>query len=219
MYSFSFPLDSALQQTIDKQIADTTRGSFSAPSVATQLAIGTTDGVIKALALDVIDILKTNGDGAGILGVLSSLLKSTMHMLIKQIMGKVDNSEQTKLAMYLNNRRIVVNGKAQFGFIMPDALGSRFEALLARIAADDFADTRGQLTKLMQEFTAQAVAKFYDEFTGCLDLGFIKRKLVDVGRSTVLAGSNSATSKLFVSMSDADLKNVAAHYGQMFVKS
>lgn len=219
MYSFSFPLNASLQQSIDKQIVDARQGNFAPPAVATHLAIGTTDGVIKALALDVIEILKTNGEGAGVLGVLSSLLKSTMHMLIKQIMGKVDNSEQTKLANYLDNRRIQVNGQSNFGFIMPDALGARFEVLLARIAGDDFANTRPELTKLMTEFTEVAVSKFYDEFTGCLDLGFVKRKLVDVGRGTVVKGSNAAVNKLFATLSDGDLKNVAAHYSAMFVKS
>lgn len=215
---FSFPLDASLQQTIDKLLADHAKGEYAAPAVSTQLAIGTTDGVIKSLALDVIDILKSSGEGAGILDVLAKLLKGTMHMLIKQIMGKVDHSEQDKLSAYLGRRRVVVNGQVRFGFEMPTAIGDRFNALLQRIAAGQFDNARPELTSLMTDFIELATRNFYDEFTGSLDLGMIKRKLVDVGRGTIIKGSQSATGKLFHSMSDDDLKKVAAHYAQMFVK-
>ena len=216
---FAFPLEKPLQDTIDGLLSDHAQGKYADPSVSTHLAIGTTDGVIKALALDVIDILKSNGEGAGILGVLASLLKGTMHMLIKQIMGKVDRSEQDKLAGYMGRRRVSVNGESRFGFVMPEAAGARFEALLARIAAGDLANTRQELTSVMVDFVELATQNFYDEFTGSLDLGMIKRKLVDVGRSTIIKGSHSAVGKLFVSMSDEDLKKVAAHYASMFVKA
>lgn len=218
-YFFSFPLDAQLQQTLDDMIANHAKGQYADPSVSTTLAIGTTDGVVKALALDVIEILKSGGEGAGILGILANLLKSTMHMLIRQIMGKVSNAEQDKLVGYLSRRRVVVNGVARFGFSLPEAVGTRFDDLLKRIAAGQLDNARPELTKLMGEFVDLAVGNFYDDFTNSLDLGFVKRKLVDVGRGTVSKGSHSATGKLFQSMSDADLQKVAAHYATMFVKA
>lgn len=216
---FAFPLEKPLQDTIDGLLADHAQGKYAAPAVSTQLAIGTTDGVIKALALDIIDILKSNGEGAGILGVLASLLKGTMHMLIKQIMGKVDQGEQDKLSAYLGRRRVSVNGAPRFGFVMPEADGVRFEGLLGRIAAGELDNARPELTRVMTDFIELATKNFYDEFTGSLDLGMIKRKLVDVGRSTIIKGSQSAVGKLFSSMSDDDLKKVATHYATMFVKA
>ncbi|MEL0027510.1 MAG: hypothetical protein VW625_02410 [Perlucidibaca sp.] len=215
---FSFPLSNELQGSIDGLLAEHAQGRYAAPETSTKLAIGTTDGVIKALALDVIDILKAGGEGAGILDVLARLLKSTMHVLIKQIMGKVDHGEQDKLAAYLRNRRVVVNDQPRFGFVMPDSVGERFQGLLQRIAAGDLANSRGELTQAMGSFIELAVASFYDEFTGALDLGMIKRKLVDVGRGTIIKGSQTAVNKLFSSMHDEELKQVAAHYATMFVK-
>lgn len=216
---FAFPLDNSLQATIDGLLADHAQGKYAAPAVSTQLAIGTTDGVIKALALDIIEILKSGGDGAGILGVLASLLKTTMHGLIKGIMGKVDQGEQDKLAAYLGRRRVNVNGESRFGFVMPEADGARFEGLLGRIAGGELANARPELTRVMTDFIELATKNFYDEFTGSLDLGMIKRKLVDVGRGTIVKGSQGAVSKLFASMGDDDLKKVAAHYATMFVKA
>jgi hypothetical protein len=218
-YFFSFPLDAKLQQTLDDLLTNHAKGQYADASVPVALAVGTTDGVIKALALDVIDILKTNGEGAGILGMLANLLKSTMHTLIKQIMGKVSNAEQDKLAAYLSRRRVMVNGTARFGFSMPDAVGSRFESVLKRIAAGDMANSREDLTTAMNEFVNLSTACFYDEFTGALELGFVKQKMVNLGRSAILKGSQSAVAKLFVSMSDDDLKRVCAHYDSMFVKA
>lgn len=217
-YVFAFPLAADLQTKIDNMLNGHAKGEYVDAKVSTDLAIGTTDGVTKALALDVIEILKTSGEGAGLLGVLANLLKSTMHMLIRQIMGKVDHSEQDKLAAYLNNRRIEVNGSPRFGFVMPDALGVRFEELLARIAGGNLVNARPDITKAMQDFVTVAVTSFYDEFTSCIDLGFVKRKMVDVGRGTIIKGSQSTVNKLFATMSDDDLQKVTAHYASMFVK-
>lgn len=218
-YFFSFPLDAKLQETLDKLLADHARGQYADSSVSTQLAVGTTDGVIKAMALDVIDILKSGGEGAGILGVLASLLKSTMHGLIKVIMGKLDNSEQDKLAGYLARRRVVIAGVPRFGFSMPEAIGERFDVLLNRIARGELGNARQELTAAMSDFIELAMVNFYDDFTNSLDLGFVKRKLVDGGRGTLAKGSLSATSKLFAGLSDSDLQKVAAHYATMFVKA
>jgi len=99
-YVFAFPLAADLQTKIDNMLSGHAKGEYVDAKVSTDLAIGTTDGVTKALALDVIEILKSNGEGAGLLGILANLLKSTMHVLIRQIMGKVDHSEQDKLAGY-----------------------------------------------------------------------------------------------------------------------
>jgi hypothetical protein len=217
-YIFAFPLAADLQTKIDNMLSGHAKGEYVDAKVSTELAIGTTDGVTKALALDVIEILKANGEGAGILGVLANLLQSTMHMLIRQIMGKVDHSEQDKLAAYLNRRRINVDGAPRFGFVMPDPLGVRFEELLARISSGNFNNARADITKAMQDFVLVAVTSFYDEFTSCIDLGFVKRKMVDVGRGTIIKGSQSTVNKLFASMSDDDLQKVTAHYATMFVK-
>lgn len=218
-YFFSFPLHAPLQQTLDDLLAKHARGQYVAPEVSTELALGTTDGIIQAMALDVIDILKAGGESAGILDVLARLLKGTMHVLIRQIMGKVTQPEQDKLAGYLSRRRIVINSVARFGFSLPEAVGARFDNLLQRITAGHLENARPELTALMSEFVELAVGHFYDDFINSLDLGFVKRKLTEVGRTTVSKGSLTAVHKLFQSMTDADLQKVAAHYATMFVKA
>ncbi|REH36819.1 hypothetical protein DFR26_1957 [Paraperlucidibaca baekdonensis] len=217
-YIFGFPLEASLQSTIDELIANQANGQYADSATSIRLSIGTTDAVVKAMALDVIDILKAGGEGGGVLNVLANLLKSTMHVLIKQIMGKVSNAEQDKLAAYLKSRRQVVDGVTKFGFVMTPALGKRFEDILARIANGQLDGTRQDLTAAMSDFVESATSAFYDDFTNSLELGFVKKKMVSVGRSTIIKGSNSATSKLFMSMSDTDLQAVSAHYGRMFTQ-
>lgn len=217
-YVFGFPLEASLQQTIDDLIANHAKGQYADSATAIRLSIGTTDAVVKAMALDVIDILKSSGEGGGILNVLANLLKSTMHVLIKQIMGKVSDAEQDKLAGYLSRRRHVVGGVTKFGFVMTPALGKRFEDILTRIASGALSGAREDLTAAMSDFVEAATSAFYDDFTNCLEVGFVKKKMVSMGRSTIIKGSNSATSKLFMSMNDADLQAVSAHYGRMFTQ-
>ena len=216
-YYFAFPLDAALQSSIDEILAGQAVGRFPDPSTSVAVAIGTNDGIVKATAEDVIQILKHNGEGAGVLDVLAKLLKGTMHVLIRQIMGKVDHKEQERLAGYLRNRRIVINGETRFGFVMPAALGETLEGILENIDHGRMEHVRAELTAAMLEFVDHAVKSFYEDFTQCLELGMIKRKMVDIGHGTVLKGSHSAVKKLFTTMSDDDLKRVAQHYRTMFV--
>lgn len=215
---FAFTLDSGLQQTIDTLLANHAAGQYADSSTSVKLAVGTTDAIIKALALDVIEILKSSGESAGVMDMLAKLLKSTMGGLIKGIMGTLDKGEQDKLAAYLGRRRLAVSGNTRFGFPMPEAIGARFEAVIGQITSGQITPaTRPELTQLMNQFVDLCMSNFYDEFTGSLDLGFVKRKLVDVGRGTITKGSQSAMNKLFVDMSDADLQKVTAHYASMFI--
>lgn len=216
-YYFAFPLAASLQTKIDETLAGQAVGRFPDPSASVDIAIGTTDAIVKVTAEDVIQILKHNGEGAGILEMLAKLLKSTMHVLIRQIMGKVDHKEQERLAGFLRNRRIVISGETRFGFVMPTALGETLEGVLENIDHGRMEHVRSELTTAMLEFVDHAVKNFYEDFTQCLELGMIKRKMVDIGHGTVLKGCHSAVRKLFASMSDDDLARVAQHYHTMFV--
>lgn len=217
-YQFSFPLGADVQSQIDRVLTGQKQGTYPSASDVVSISLATNDAIIQALALDVIDILNANGDGGNILKVLAGLLKSTMHGLIRQLMGKLSHSELDKLAGYLQNRQVTVAGEKRFGFQMSEATGSRLLAVLDDIEAQRFDGVRQRLTQEMGAFVDVAVVNFFDELTQSLDLGFVAKKLVAVGRATVVKGSHSATAKLFVSMKDDELVAVGRHYRQLFTQ-
>lgn len=218
-YQFSFPLTPSEQALIDRVLSDHQRGVYPTSDEVITISLASNDAIVKALALDVIEILHANGDGGNVLKVVSNLLKSTMHGLIRQLMHKLSRTEMDALVLYLRHRQIQVNGEERFGFDLPDALGASMMAIFADIDAQRFDGVRERLTKDMLTFVDLAMVRFFDELMIALDLGFVMKKVVSVGRATVSKGSHSATSKLFMSMSDVELIAASQHYRTLFTRN
>lgn len=215
-YLFAIPLQADLARAVDDQLARHARGDAADTKSTVAVAIGTNDAITQALVLDIVDILR-GGEGAGLLGFLAGLLEKTMHGLIRLIMGSIDADEQRKLAGYLTSRRIMDGDQMRFGFALPAALGARFQAHLAQVSEGQLSGVREALTRDMGEFVDLAISKFYDDFTSCMTVGFVKRKMIDTGRSTIQKAGHSTVQKLFTQMSDEELKKAVIHYGTLFI--
>ena len=218
-YYFAFPLAADHQQQLDELIEAHSRGSYNTPEEIGRLAILGVDGVIKVLALDVIEILKNDKEGGSILDMVAKLVTSTMHVLLRQLLGKVSHGEQDKLSAYMLRRRVDAPAGRLFGFRMPDAAGQALQAALHKAAEtsseQSFDVVRDDLIKAMLLFIDLTTEYCYDEFVACLDIGFIKRKLVDVSRSTIQKAGHSTVRKLFASLSDEQIRAVSKHYDGM----
>lgn len=184
----------------------------------TQISIRMTDEVLDGLLMSIVNAMKGEGEGAGILGTLTSLLKSTVHVLIKQMLGKHDNAEVSRMAQYLRDRSLNINGEMRLGFPLTDAFGSRMLSLLDEAKAGQGEKHRADMTAVMGEFVDLATVKLYDDFVGPIPLGFILRKGAQLGRSTIHKGSHSAITKLFPTLKADDLKAFAEIYAEMFIK-
>lgn len=218
-YYFAFPLAADHQRQLDELIEAHSRGSYNTPEEIGRLAILGVDGVIKVLALDVIEILKNDKEGGSILDVVARLVTSTMHVLLKQLLGKVSHGEQDKLSAYMLRRRVDTPTGRLFGFQMPDAAGEMLQTALHKAAgtsAEQSLDAvRDDLIKAMLLFIDLTTEYCYDEFAACLDLGMIKRKFVDISRSTIQKAGHSTVRKLFATLSDEQIAAVSKHYDGM----
>lgn len=216
---YAFKPSEGLREQISTLLSNLDAG-VSAPQHAlhTQLSVILTDEVMEHLLMTLVNAMKGK-EGAGILSTLAGLLKSTVHVLIKQLLGKHDNAEVNKMAQYLRDKSLTLNGEARFGFALPDELGNRFVGLLQKTAAGDGVAHKAELVKAMTEFVDLAIANLYDDFTKPMDLGFIKRKAVELGRSTISKGSHSAISKLFPQLGAEELKAFGAIYSEMIVQA
>jgi len=215
-YYFAFPLAVDHQQQLDELIEAHSRGVYNTSEEISRLAILGVDGVIKVLALDVIEILKNDKEGGSILEFVAKLVTSTMHVLLRQLLGKVSHGEQDKLSAYMLRRRVDAPVGRLFGFQMPDAAGQRLQAAL-QLASEGAVskDSRDELVQAMLLFIDLTTEYCYDEFAACLDLGMIKRKLVDMSRGTIQKAGHSTVRKLFASLSDEQICAVSKHYDGM----
>lgn len=202
----SIKLDDATQGGIDELLRNLDSGT-SAPQhdLHTRVSLATADAILKNIVEDMMERFG-GGEGAGILHTLLGLLKGSTHVLIKQLLGKADNAEVAKMAVYLRDRRVVVNNDVRFGFQMPAEMAASFSRIFEAIRAGQGKENRAALNDLMQKFADLAVARYLDDFTAPMDLGFIKRKAAELGRGTINKGVHVALNKLIPSLGQKELE-------------
>lgn len=222
-YYFGFALPGDHQQQLDDLITSHGQGSYSSSEEISRLALLGVDGVVKVLALDVIEILKGDKEGGSLLDIVAKLVTSTMHVLLRQLLGKVSNPEQDQLAAYMLRRRIDAPQGRLFGYQMPDDAGQRLQKVLQQAIAQDAdqhagsGNVREELINAMNLFIDLTTQYCYDEFAACLDLGFVKRKLVDVSRSTIQKAGHTTVRKLLTRIDDTQIRAVSLHYQHMLL--
>jgi hypothetical protein len=140
-------------------------------------------------------------------------------MLIRQMLGKASNEEVNRMAQYLRDRRLEINGQVLFGFPVPTDLAGRFERAFASIDAGQGEAHRADVQQAMLAFSELALIRFYDDFIKPMELGFIKRKASDLGRATIAKGVHVAINKLFAGLKQKELKIWSDYFSTLFVKA
>lgn len=215
---FAFKLDDATQASIDELFRNLDSG-VSAPQheLHTRVSLATADAVLKNTVEDMMERFGS-GEGAGILHTLLGALKGTTHVLIKQLLGKHDNAEVARMAVYLRSRRVVAGNQVLFGFELPADMADSFASIFGAIKAGQGKENRAALNTLMQSFADLAVSRYLDDFTSPMDLGFIKRKAADLGRGTINKGVHAALNKLIPSLGQNELEIFADFFSGMIIK-
>lgn len=215
---FSIKLDDATQSGIDELLRNLDSG-VSAPQhdLHTRVSLATADAILKSVVEDMMERF-SGGESAGILHTLLGLLKGSTHVLIKQLLGKADNAEVAKMAVYLRDRRVVVNNEVRFGFPMSTDMAASFSGIFDAIKAGQGKENRAALNDLMQKFADLAVARYLDDFMAPMDLGFIKRKAAELGRGTINKGVHAALNKLIPSLGQKELEIFQDFFSGMIIE-
>lgn len=219
---FAFPLSAPAQQRLDELLKNLdSRASAPQHDLHTQVSIEISDEIMRACVEEIITRFQAGGDGegAGILHTMLGILKSTSHMLIRQMLGKASNEDVNRMAQYLRDRRLDINGQVLFGFPVPNDLAARFEQAFAHIDAGNGETHRGDAQQAMLAFADLALIRFYDDFIKPMELGFIKRKASDLGRATIAKGVQVAINKLFSGLKQKELKIWSDYFSTLFVKA
>lgn len=217
---FALPLAQPVQQGIDGLLKNLdARVSAPQHDLHTRVSIELSDDILRICVEELIARFQSHGEGAGILHTLLSILKSTSHMLIRQMLGKGSNEDVNRMAQYLRDRRQVLDGKLLFGFPLPADMATRFATIFAAIRAGQGEQHRGDLNQLMMILADMAVVHFYDDFVAPMDLGFIKRKGSDLGRATIHKGCNVAVNKLFPHLGQKELEVFADYFESLLVQA
>ncbi|NNM51525.1 MAG: hypothetical protein HKM02_04770 [Pseudomonadales bacterium] len=173
-----------------------------------------TDSVLKTILLD---LVKAMGSKSGILEQLASVLRGTMHMLLRQLLSKRSNSELEKAAMYVHARRRYRNGDVYIAIPIPDSLRTHFETVFTEIDAGRGESNREELRLAMSQFVDQAVTSYFDEFVAALQPGFILGKAAGMARATIAKGAHAAMNKMIPHLTQAELQGMADYFDQLLL--
>lgn len=214
-FYFAFPASDALRDDSLMLLDNFERGSKEPQGplfvrVAQQYA----DEIVDVLLLDIVRSAENGHSGAKILEQFAGLIKGTVHALIRQVLGKMDNKELQPLAGYIRDRwlTIVRDGveKDFISFPVSQEFHQRFRKVLE-------AGSRGEqqpeeLETCMLQFSDLAHKAFYDDSVRQLKLGFIGRKVVDMGGAAMTKGSHAATRRLIPEMKGEELKQFSEYF-------
>jgi hypothetical protein len=178
-----------------------------------QLAQIFVDEVMDALLLNIVKGAEENHPSAKMLEQLASIVKSTVHGLIKQILGKMSNEEMQPLASYITDTRLTINHQGQVTdyvtFELPEDFFNRYQTVLQ--AGSEGQSINAELLACVEIFSELSHKAFYQEPVDRVKLGFVGRKLADVGGAALRKGSKSTIRSAIPKLHGVDLERVSAY--------
>lgn len=180
-----------------------------------------TDDVIDNLLLLLVKALQqAGGEGHGLMLFLGGFIKTTMHGLLKVMLGSPGNAEVDRRTDFI--RAVFLSLPQQpprIGFAMPDDLYRRFQSAFEEIDAGRGKAQTAVLIQAFAEFTDLALIHFYDGFVDRLNLGFLLKKGASVARGQMKAQSTATFGKMIPALSQAELKALSDYLRQRMVNS
>lgn len=148
---------------------------------------------------------------------LLGFIKSTVHGLLKTLLGKADNAQVKESIDFLNKSLFKdAQGREVFGAPLDANVVSSMKTSFIEVLNDgDHRAIRLSLKETYKQFSDLLILHFLINFTKTLGLGMIKRKAADIGASAVTKAVHIAIDKLFPTLSKDELKVVAECHGEL----
>lgn len=220
-YLFAFPASRELHEdfvTVEKAYGQGSIPREPQAPLFVKMTQRYSDEIVAAMILN----LAQGGSGSDantskVLETVASLIKSTVHALIRQVIGKLSNEDLAPVAAYVASRRTQLdqNGKS-IDYISFELTPADYQLLhKAWSAAASGIVDKPAMTAAMLRFSELAVRAFYEESAQAVKLGFIARNMFSVGNVAISKGSKTAISRLIPALRDRDLKDFAAYFLSM----
>ncbi|MEQ0925127.1 hypothetical protein ABLT40_15395 [Acinetobacter schindleri] len=147
---------------------------------------------------------------------LAGYIKSTVAVLLKQLLGKAPN-EVVRESIAFSERSLFKDpeGNIRIGESLDANLVTNLKYQFAEVKAGNEIDKQA-LSNLYKEFGEATVRHFMVDFNKTLDLGMIKRKAADIGASAVIKAVNIAADKIILKLNKDELKAMAEYHDTLF---
>lgn len=147
---------------------------------------------------------------------LAGYVKSTVAVLLKQLMSKASNDVVKQSIEFSKNSLFKdAEGNVRVGENLDASLVTNLKLSFAEIKAGNDVN-KAALAELYKQFADATVRHFMIDFNKTLDLGMIKRKASDIGSSAVTKAVHIATDKIFLHLTKDELIILAEYHDTLF---
>ncbi len=212
---FAFPSSDALRDSSLTLLENFEQGSKESQSTLfIRVAQLFADEVVDMLLLNLVRGSETPHSSASVIESFAGLIKTTVHGLIKQLISKMSNDELRPLSSVISERRLTLmrDGveKDYIAFVMPPDFHVRFKRVLERGMNGE--RDPDELLACMEAFSEMAHQVFYEDSIKPLKLGFIGRKLTEVGGAAMRKGAVSANRRLVPGLKGQELIDFCTYF-------
>ncbi|MEQ1075532.1 hypothetical protein ABLT35_01760 [Acinetobacter johnsonii] len=147
---------------------------------------------------------------------LAGYIKSTVAVLLKQLLGKSSN-DVVQASIQFSEKSLFKDAESQFrvGEALDASLVTNLKYNYAEIKAGNEVD-KAALTELYKQFAEATVRHFMNDFNKTLDLGMIKRKAADIGSTAVIKAVHIAANKIIPNLTKDELLALAEYHDTLF---
>ena len=147
---------------------------------------------------------------------LAGYIKSTVAVLLKQLMGKSSN-DVVKQSIEFSEKSLFKDAEGNFrvGELLDATLVTNLKNSYAEIKAGNEVN-KAALAELYKQFADATVHHFMNDFNKTLDLGMIKRKAADFGSAAVIKAVHIAADKIIPNLNKDELLALAEYHDTLF---
>ena len=147
---------------------------------------------------------------------LAGYIKSTVAVLLKQLMGKSSN-DVVKQSIEFSEKSLFKDtaGNFRVGETLDANLVTNLKNSYAEIKAGNDVN-KAALAELYKQFAEATVHHFMNDFNKTLDLGMIKRKAADFGSTAVIKAVHIAINKIIPNLNKDELLVLAEYHDTLF---
>jgi hypothetical protein len=147
---------------------------------------------------------------------LAGYVKSTVAVLLKQLLGKAPN-DVVKQSIEFSNKSLFkdADGNLRVGENLDASLVTNLKTSFAQLKAGEEVN-KAVLTELYKQFAEATVRHFMSDFNKTLDLGMIKRKASDLGAAAVTKAVHIAVEKIIPNLNKEELVALAEYHDTLF---
>lgn len=147
---------------------------------------------------------------------LAGYIKSTVAVLLKQLMGKSSN-DVVKQSIEFSEKSLFKDAAGNFrvGETLDANLVTNLKNSYAEIKAGNDVN-KAALAELYKQFSDATVHHFMNDFNKTLDLGMIKRKAADFGSTAVIKAVHIAVDKIIPNLNKDELLVLAEYHDTLF---